>query len=98
MPPSTQGKMALARRRRSTRLRRAEKRDTARKLAQHLRDANARRKGPRRSLCLYLKFKNQFCPPDDPWLGCTLFGEEGYFVDDEALTDAPLDGHRFIVY
>jgi hypothetical protein len=75
-----------------------EKRDVTCKLAKHLRDANARRKGLHRSLCLNLKYKNHFFPPDNPWLGCTLFGMEGYFLDNKALTGAPPDRHLFIVY
>jgi hypothetical protein len=74
------------------------KREAACQLAKHLRDVDARQEGPHWSLCLYLKFKNQFCPPNDPWLGCALFGEEGCFVDNKALIGAPPDGHRFIIY
>jgi hypothetical protein len=98
MPPSFQGTMTPAQQRQSMRLQRTEKRDRTHKLAKHLRDAEARWKGPRQSLCLYLKYKNQYCPPDNLWLGCTLFWEEGYFVYNKALMGAPLDGHWFIIY
>jgi hypothetical protein len=50
------------------------------------------------SLRLYVKYANKNYPPNNPWLGCTLFGEEGYFLADEALMGAPPDGHGFIVY
>jgi hypothetical protein len=42
--------------------------------------------------------KPNFAPPDEPWLGCTLFEEEGYFLDNKALMGTPPDGHHFIVY
>jgi hypothetical protein len=92
MPPSTRGKTALGQGQWSTRLSCAEKWDVACKLTKHLHDADARQKGLRQSLCLYLKYKNQFCPPNNPWLGCMLFGEKGYFINDKALTGAPPTG------
>jgi hypothetical protein len=47
---------------------------------------------------LLLKHWNAGSPPDHPRYTCILFGEDGYFLDDENKTNGPLNGFRFVLH